>query len=203
MIPYYQLTLTLTMRNHLTKKLKRRCENHHHLVDIDIKIAPLIFELWEAGIKTNNSCQEDIRHDGYAWISFNSGKDFEKFVSIICDVDSKIDNDIDFYHYLIDADTTECSRNEKTNKHFMIKHSLYNETDLFYDFESDFESYFKEAKRPILDIIILTSLFIRIDLLNNITKKLKLFNEKKNKGEKKLKVICDGKDDNNQTIVFE
>lgn len=53
----------------------------HMEAEIDVEIASLIEELWIAGIHTHCSCQENT--PGIAWISFDSGKDAERFLAIV------------------------------------------------------------------------------------------------------------------------
>jgi hypothetical protein len=48
---------------------------------IDEAIVPLIQAMWEAGIKTYQSCQD--MPSGYVWIQFESSHDVEKFLNII------------------------------------------------------------------------------------------------------------------------
>jgi transcriptional regulator with XRE-family HTH domain len=48
---------------------------------IDVGIAPLIRELWVAGIGTINSCQQSTR--GRIWVQFWSARDAEEFLDIV------------------------------------------------------------------------------------------------------------------------
>jgi len=48
--------------------------------EIDMAIAPLIREMWIAGIETSMSCQEDA--DGKVWIEFPDLHDLVKFLNI-------------------------------------------------------------------------------------------------------------------------
>jgi hypothetical protein len=50
----------------------------HETVMIDRGIAPLIRAIWDLGIRTVNSCQEN--QPGIMWIEFESSYDFEKFL---------------------------------------------------------------------------------------------------------------------------
>jgi len=57
-------------------------------VDIDKNIAPLIDELWEAGIQTSNSCENNTPEmynykDTCIWISFQSMEDVKRFMQIV------------------------------------------------------------------------------------------------------------------------
>jgi len=49
--------------------------------EIDVKIAPLILEIWKAEIGTMMSCQET--EQGIAWIEFDSPEDLQKFLNIV------------------------------------------------------------------------------------------------------------------------
>ena len=51
--------------------------------DVDKQIAPLIKEMWKAGIETYQSCQDNP--PGWIWIQFMSSHELEKFLSIIGD----------------------------------------------------------------------------------------------------------------------
>lgn len=50
-------------------------------IKIDEKIAPLVSALWDAGIMTEQSCQED--RPGYAWIVFGDHEEALQFLGII------------------------------------------------------------------------------------------------------------------------
>ena len=50
-------------------------------IPIDEKIAPLVTEIWKAGLNTRNSCESNTTN--YIWIHFASVKDFDKFIGII------------------------------------------------------------------------------------------------------------------------
>ncbi len=49
--------------------------------DIDEMLAPLVKEIWKAGISTANSCQEN--QPGVAWIEFFSSIDATEFLDIV------------------------------------------------------------------------------------------------------------------------
>jgi hypothetical protein len=58
--------------------------------DIDRTIAPLIREIWRAGIATVQSCEDplggwDDQPPGKAWVLFASGGDAEKFLRLACE----------------------------------------------------------------------------------------------------------------------
>jgi len=53
--------------------------------EIDAAIAPLIREMWEAGIETVMSCQED--GNGLVWIEFPSEEDLANFLDMVADYD--------------------------------------------------------------------------------------------------------------------
>ena len=53
-------------------------------INIDIKIATLIQEIWLANIETTNSCQNNSPiHCKHIWIEFASFVDFEIFINIL------------------------------------------------------------------------------------------------------------------------
>lgn len=71
---------------HKTVKLWYNVYNDY--VDIDKNIAPLVSELWEAGIDTNNSCENNTPEmydyeDTCIWISFPSMEDVKRFMQIV------------------------------------------------------------------------------------------------------------------------
>lgn len=49
--------------------------------EIDVKIAPLVREVWKAGIETNMSCQED--GFGLVWLEFPGEKELLSFLAIV------------------------------------------------------------------------------------------------------------------------
>jgi hypothetical protein len=62
-------------------------------IDIDKSIAPLIKAIWDNGIQTTNSC-EDNNPKNYIWIAFESSAEFNKFMTIILkDIEDKDIND--------------------------------------------------------------------------------------------------------------
>jgi hypothetical protein len=64
------------MANHPTKRVRVGDQS----ADIDVLIAPLIREIWKAGIETFMSCQGDDRDP--IWLQF-SGPQLEKFLNIV------------------------------------------------------------------------------------------------------------------------
>lgn len=50
--------------------------------DIDVKIAPLILEIWKAGVRTDGSCQAMGDMDGMVWIAFPYVEDATRFLQI-------------------------------------------------------------------------------------------------------------------------
>jgi len=61
-----------------TKILFPGCKD---LIDVDVGIAPLLSAIWDAGIMTCNSCEEN--EPGIMWIEFYSMKDVERFLIIL------------------------------------------------------------------------------------------------------------------------
>ena len=57
--------------------------------EIDVKIAPLILEIWKAGIQTMMSCQET--NPGFAWIEFDSPEDLLRFLNLVTEHEVGID----------------------------------------------------------------------------------------------------------------
>jgi hypothetical protein len=51
--------------------------------EIDVKIAPLVREIWRAGIETYMSCQED--GFGLVWLEFPGEKELLSFLGIVVD----------------------------------------------------------------------------------------------------------------------
>ena len=54
---------------------------YREYIEVDEGIAPLLLALWDAGIMTCNSCQEN--EPGIVWIEFYSIEDVEKLLSLI------------------------------------------------------------------------------------------------------------------------
>lgn len=50
-------------------------------VALDLEIAPLVVEMWRAGVRTRMSCQEG--HDGYSWLVFEDLDDLANFLSVV------------------------------------------------------------------------------------------------------------------------
>jgi hypothetical protein len=65
------------------KSIKLWCDEYECEIEIDIKIAPLIKEIWKAGISTVNSCENNVP-ENYFWIQFRSSSDLEKFLIVTC-----------------------------------------------------------------------------------------------------------------------
>lgn len=53
---------------------------YQELIEVDAGIAPLLIAIWDAGMMTCNSCEEN--EPGIMWIEFFSMKDVEKFLLI-------------------------------------------------------------------------------------------------------------------------
>ena len=58
-------------------------------VEIDTGIAPLIYEIWKAGLHTDNSCEE--KKPGIIWISFISARYCELFLNIVATYESGVE----------------------------------------------------------------------------------------------------------------
>ena len=56
---------------------------------IDKGIAPLIREIWKAGIATLNSCEEN--RPGWVWIQFEHSTEAERFLNIVAQYDEGMD----------------------------------------------------------------------------------------------------------------
>jgi len=50
--------------------------------EIDEMIAPLIGLIWQHGLHTNNSCQDNVPH-GYIWIAFDTSNHLKTFLKLI------------------------------------------------------------------------------------------------------------------------
>jgi len=48
---------------------------------VDAKIAPLVLEMWRAGIETYQSCQSNP--PGWVWLQFEASQDLERFLTIL------------------------------------------------------------------------------------------------------------------------
>ncbi|MFN2555269.1 MAG: hypothetical protein ABR592_00075 [Nitriliruptorales bacterium] len=59
-------------------------------VPLDVEIAPLVAEVWRAGVRTRQSCQEG--YDGYAWLVFEDFTDLALFLSIVSVYESDQDS---------------------------------------------------------------------------------------------------------------
>lgn len=75
------------MSNHPTKRVLYRPGKYY--AKIDELLAPLIKEMWKAGIETNESCQHVNYRDGKAWISLDDVADFQKLTRIVLTPDEK------------------------------------------------------------------------------------------------------------------
>ena len=69
-----------------TKHQTVRVVHGDQKADVDKAIAPLIREMWRAGIETYQSCQD--RPAGYVWIQFDSSHELERFLNIIGDYEA-------------------------------------------------------------------------------------------------------------------
>jgi hypothetical protein len=57
--------------------------------EIDERIAPLVREIWKAGIRTIMSCQET--EPGIAWIEFDSVADLIRFLNVVAQYEEGVD----------------------------------------------------------------------------------------------------------------
>jgi hypothetical protein len=67
-----------------TRKRKHKTVHIRHgdlEADVDRQIAPLILEMWRAGIETYQSCQAAPR--GWIWVQFDSQVALERFLNIV------------------------------------------------------------------------------------------------------------------------
>jgi len=51
-------------------------------VDIDVKLAPLIKEIWAAGIRTSMSCEDNVPAN-YCWIEFTDQNELARFLDAV------------------------------------------------------------------------------------------------------------------------
>ena len=61
----------------------------HREAEIDEALAPLMQEIWRAGIATTMSCQKAI--PGFSWIEFESTTDLARFMDIVVAFDPDAD----------------------------------------------------------------------------------------------------------------
>lgn len=54
---------------------------YEEVIEVDTGIAPLLLALWDAGVMTCNSCQEN--EPGVMWIEFYSAEDAENFITLL------------------------------------------------------------------------------------------------------------------------
>lgn len=83
---------------HETVKLD--CPFNKNPIDIDKGIAPLVTEIWKAGIKTTSCCEADVEHKDMAYLQFLSG-DYEKFMSIVADFHDYSDEEMKLYEIIL------------------------------------------------------------------------------------------------------
>lgn len=48
--------------------------------EVDHEIAPLVYALWRAGLRTRLSCQANGPEDAYVWVQFDSAEDAQGFL---------------------------------------------------------------------------------------------------------------------------
>ena len=56
--------------------------------EIDVKIASLVKEMWQAGITTTQSCQDSP--PGWIWLEFASSGDLAKFLNIVGEYQNRL-----------------------------------------------------------------------------------------------------------------
>ena len=66
-----------------TRHEKVRVRHGSQKADVDKQIAPLIREMWKAGIETYQSCQDNPA--GWVWIQFESNHELQRFLNIVGD----------------------------------------------------------------------------------------------------------------------
>ena len=71
-----------------TKHQTVRISHEDQEADVDKQIAPLIKQMWKAGIETYQSCQDNP--PGWVWIQFASSHELERFLSIIGDYEAAL-----------------------------------------------------------------------------------------------------------------
>jgi hypothetical protein len=65
--------------------------------EIDMAIAPLVLEVWRAGLRTVNSCQDNP--SGFVWLEFESLGDATRFLDIAVQPAGAVPDDLhDLYH---------------------------------------------------------------------------------------------------------
>lgn len=75
--------------NFPTKHPQVHIEWGDQAAEVDEGIAPLILELWKAGIDTMMSCQDN---DGRLWIEFPDTADAARFLDVVADYDEDVES---------------------------------------------------------------------------------------------------------------
>lgn len=134
----------------LMDKLKRENIGHNEVnlyykhwnntIEIDVGIAPLIYEIWKAGIHTNNCCEANMSaHEAvdekdpecqvdYIWICFDGDRHLHKFLTIVF---NNIDEDGQIYKRAF---------NISGNNRFRWTYDIHidNDNDDFTNYDDDF-----------------------------------------------------------------
>lgn len=67
-------------------------------IKVDVKMAPLLKELWKRNIATSLSCQENF--PGIAWISFPNSVEAEKFAGVVYNLgDETLQEQVEEWEY--------------------------------------------------------------------------------------------------------
>jgi hypothetical protein len=69
-------------------------------IGVDRGIASLLVRLWDRGIETTNSCQEN--HPGIVWIQFEAAEDVQKLLTTIAQSDHR------FYCHRVEPEWSFC-----------------------------------------------------------------------------------------------
>ena len=78
------------------KQVKVYCKLDKCDYEVDERIASLLLALWDRGIETDNSCQEN--RPGIVWIGFRGPEDLKKFLDILID---KVGKDFELLERII------------------------------------------------------------------------------------------------------
>ena len=84
--------MSVMLDNEIDSKVKSELKTKHEqipayyffydqYIDIDRGIVELMCHIWRAGIRTSNSCENNVPTD-YVWIQFRDTKDLKKFINI-------------------------------------------------------------------------------------------------------------------------
>ena len=136
------------------KTVKLWNNEYDDFIDIDTRIAPLIYEIWEADIETTMSCEDnwpDIfdDKDRCIWIEFGSEENLTKFLDIIFFGQKRCSD------FLIRASNDTINNNLKWNYRIFIDTQQFEQDELLfktYNLIDNFKIYY-QLRFPACDYI--------------------------------------------------